>query len=234
MDFENWVEDEIAVSRSSADVKRPTPHSSLYKYISLDNKTSWNYFEKMLVENKLYGTTLRKLNDPFEGVPFIVDDLSAKLIKTITSNSLVLAHHKKAGKDIPDFNDLERYRNEAKNYLTELLSDYRVLSFCERGDSPLLWSHYANSYKGACLHFLGRSFISNSSRPNFRGAKLGSVNYSNHRPHFPLSLALSMSQKHMRNRYSYLNRTEFEKFCFFSKGLDWQYEKKNYEFRISV
>jgi len=223
MQFENWASDEIQLARSAVALKIPTPNSSMYKYISLDGKQSWNYFDRMLGENKLYGSTLKSLNDPFEGSPYLIDDLSPSLIKRTIANNFDLAFRKHTGKPLPNFDDVETYRSEAINYLIKMLADYRVLAFCNRSDSPLLWSHYANSYKGACLHFLGRSF----RKIGFPRAKLGYVAYSDHRPNLPLSLALSMVQKDVRNNKSFvMNRAELEKFCFFSKGLDWRYENE--------
>ena len=222
MSFENWAENELQVMRSSVAVQKPTQHTSMYKYISLDNKKSWNYFDTMLNENKLYGATLKSLNDPYEGSPSLVDDLNSSTIKKMDITNL---QHKIKGMNgdfIPNYEDLEVYRLKAKNYLSGLLDSYRVLAFCERADSPLLWSHYANSYKGACLHFLGRAF---DSRPY--QAKLGYVTYSNHRPHLPLSLALGMANhKRLHMRHYNLGRAELEKFCFFTKGLDWKYENE--------
>lgn len=118
--------------------------------------------------------------------------------------------------------DLQPFRIRAHDYLAKVSRYSRIISFCERSDSPLLWSHYAHSYEGACLHFLGRAF--RTSR-----AKMGYVNYSSYRPVYPLSLALSLDahsggqspQKQMEMR-----RAESEKLYFFTKAADWSYENE--------
>jgi len=53
--------------------------------------------------------------------------------------------------------------------LQNLLENARILSFCGRSDSPLLWSHYANAHRGACIDSESedrvRSIVSRASAP---------------------------------------------------------------------
>jgi hypothetical protein len=77
------------------------------------------------------------------------------------------------------FSDPEPYRQQARAYLDGVATHYRIAAFCERSDSGLLWSHYANSYQGACLHFLAKGF---RWRQYY---SIGYVSYSKYRPTYP-------------------------------------------------
>lgn len=196
-------------------------HQSMYKYVGLDGKLSWKYFERTLHNFELIGATLNSLNDPFEGKPKFFDDLTKDRIEECCSfysasgelcNSL---DYRKALTidDVPKAVDLA---------LDDLFENVRILAFCRRSDSHLLWSHYANSHRGACIHFSASAF------DNFDLTK-GAVDYSLHRPVVPLSLPARISlaprtRQHPMDRGAL--RKELYKSCFFTKPLDWAYEEE--------
>jgi hypothetical protein len=118
----------------------------------------------------------------------------------------------------PILNSAGRVPNELNH------ESYRIIAFCERSDSGLLWSHYANSYQGACLHFLAKGF---NERQSYT---LGYVSYSKYRPTYPLSLALSLSSRPGGSpipvNATPLKRAESDKILFFTKAEDWSYESE--------
>jgi hypothetical protein len=194
----------------------------MFKYIGLNTKTSWDYFERMLNDLEIFGSTANSLNDPFELSPFIFDDLRPSVIaKSVGDNSPTIMEILEGRPQISieeKYADVESYREKAKNWLSKIERNSRIICFCERSDSPLLWSHYANSYKGACLHFFGKAFSS-------RIGQIGYVNYTPHRPTFPLSLALSLASKPHLNS-SKIGKMEADRMYFFSKAIDWSYENE--------
>lgn len=193
----------------------------MFKYVGLSNKTSWEYLGRMLNEFELVGSTATSLNDPFELSPFIFDDLRPKVVAQALGereySAIDRLQNKSPYKLEDKYSDLEPHREAARAYLSRTERNSRIICFCERSDSPLLWSHYANSYRGACLHFFGRAFATKSAR-------IGYVNYTAHRPTFPMSLALALSAKPQRP--SSLLQMEAERMYFFSKALDWSYENE--------
>ncbi len=222
MEFEDWAEQEIMSVTSGLNIRVPSAHQSMFKYIGLNTKTSWDYLERMLNDLEILGSTANSLNDPFELSPFIFDDLRPSVIaNSIGDRGYNLTDRLNGKPEIPieeKYADVESYRETAKSYLSRIERNSRIICFCERSDSPLLWSHYANSYKGACLHFFGKAFSSHLGQ-------IGYVNYTPHRPTFPLSLALSLASKpHLKS--SKLRKIEADRMYFFSKAIDWSYENE--------
>lgn len=221
MSFETWAEHEVIAAAQGLNLRTPTRHQSMFKYIGLNTKKSWDYFEKMLKDFELFGSTAKSLNDPFELSPYIFDDLRPKVVAQALSDhgySLNERLHNVPAYTLEEkYANLEPYREAARSYLERTERYSRIICFCERSDSPLLWSHYANSYKGACLHFLGRAFTKSRAR-------VGYVNYASHRLTFPMSLALALN--HERPKFSSHLKMEADKMYFFSKAQDWAYENE--------
>ncbi|MDJ0825234.1 MAG: DUF2971 domain-containing protein [Rhodobacter sp.] len=221
---ETWMDEEISALREGISVRRPTQSQSMFKYVSLNTKKSWEYFAETITTGILRGATSQSLNDPFEMEPHVFDDLRPSVVQRIygLGGFAEKIRNRRNPKAKPiDANDLETHRKSAERYLNSVRKDYRIISFCERFDSPLLWSHYANSYRGACIHFLGRSF------PRSRGLS-GYVEYSSFRPVYPLSLALHLqAEKDQRTTSSSrLRQIESEKIHFFTKANEWAYENE--------
>lgn len=224
--FEEWAADEIARIQTGTTLRRPSDHQSMFKYIDLNSKTPWNLLQKTLRKFELAGANAIDMNDPFELSPVVFDDLQASTIADAVSyNPLLQRLQGNAPKSVKDaFPDAEPYRRQARFFLDDVVARYRIIAFCERSDSGLLWSHYANSYQGACLQFLAKGFRWK------RHYTLGYVNYSKYRPTYPLSLALSLSAKTGAPRIPVnstpLKRAESEKILFFTKAEDWAYESE--------
>jgi hypothetical protein len=220
-DFESWTDEEITRIQTGTNLKRPSDHQSMFKYISLNSEASWNYLHRTLHNFELIGSDALSLNDPFELSPFIFDDLQPSTIAAaVRYNGLAERLSGRGVRSAQDvFPDPEPYRQQARLFLDSVASRYRIIAFCERSDSGLLWSHYANSYQGACLHFLAKGF---RLRMNYT---LGYVHYSKYRPTYPLRLALSLSSNR-GGRAAALQLAENDKILFFAKAEDWSYESE--------
>jgi hypothetical protein len=231
-DFETWAAEAIVALRSGIHLRRPSNYQSLFKYISLNSDVSWDYLHKTLHEAELVGAAASSLNDPFELNPYVFDDLQSSIIaEAVRHTDSAFLDDREPTPLSEVFPDPEPFRLQARLYLQQVLDRYRIIAFCERVDSSLLWSHYANSYQGACLHFLAKGFRWHSHYT------LGHVSYSKYRPAYPLSLALALySQRGARAdqdgparpwipaRATPLQRAESNKILFFTKADDWAYE----------
>lgn len=223
-DFESWTADEINRIQTGVNLKRPSDHQSMFKYISLNNESSWNNLGNTLCKQELIGSPADRLNDPFEQSPYIFDDLQPSTVATAVRHTTSPFLERPARPLHEVFPSMEPYRHQARTFLESASAHYRIISFSERSDSGLLWSHYANGYQGACLHFLAKGLNAR------RGYTLGCVSYSKYRPAYPLSLALSLSSKpggpDVPVNASTLRRAENEKLLFFTKSEDWSYESE--------
>jgi hypothetical protein len=208
MSFEDWAEGELLALRTGVGLRPPSRNQSFFKYISLQTETSWSHLERTLRDAELVGSTWNSLNDPFELSPKFFDDLEVSWIPKRKFS----AGFQDEFEPLPDFTEIKK---QAKAYIERVRRYWRIVAFCERSDSPLLWSHYAASYKGACLHFVGRAFSI--------GAKIGYVKYSNHRPIYPLSLAYQLSDGGTSSGRD-TRKVESDFLMFFNKASDWSYE----------
>jgi hypothetical protein len=224
-DFESWTSEEITRIQTGTNLRRPSDHQSMFKYISLNTEASWEHLHRTLHYSELFGSAASNLNDPFEVSPYIFDDLQPTTIaEAVRYRGHSALSDGKAAPLQAIFPDPEPYRQQALSFLGQVASHFRIIAFCERVDSSLLWSHYANSYQGACLHFLAKGFSWH------RRYTLGHVAYSQYRPALPLSLALALSSKPGGPTTAFnatpLKRAESEKLLFFTKADDWSYESE--------
>jgi hypothetical protein len=152
-EFENWTDEEIARIQTGTMLTRPSDHQSLFKYIGLNSKASWDLLRRTLKKCELVGGSPSNMNDPFELSPVIFDDLQpARIADAVRYNPLMDNLTGKPKRSIDQiFADTEQYRRQARSFFEETIAHYRLIAFCERSDSGLLWAHYANSYQGACL-----------------------------------------------------------------------------------
>ena len=143
--FETWASEEIAQLRQGTHLTAPSPHQSLFRYIGLNTKRSWDLLERTLQRSEMSGATAHSLNDPYELSPVRFDDLSTRTLFSIPGVGVPAAQ--------PVSNEerkrIDELRAKANAYLDSKIKNARIIAFCQQSQSPLLWSHYANSYKGA-------------------------------------------------------------------------------------
>lgn len=172
------------------------------------------------MESKLYGATANSLNDPFELQPAAFNDIDfdddsglAQFLGIASSRLPETLKGREAG----------YYQERGRAQMDIQREQSRIISFSDRYDSPLLWAHYANSYRGACLHFIGGKLSTMASRQG----TTGKVRYADQRPMYPLSLALNLSIGNLVvPRSTRSARAESNKITFFTKASDWSYEKE--------
>jgi hypothetical protein len=181
--------------------------------------------EETIKTRILPASTASSLNDPFDLQPSYVDDVSAKFLEDLSPRLL----ERLQGQDVvirPE--DIRTTAEAAKLRLVELRAETKIISFSARLDSTLLWSHYANGYRGACLFFLKKldrmGAFSEASR----------VFYSSQRPIYPLSLIAAIESErrasYMSERLRRLNVIS-NSILHLTKAPDWSYEA---EIRIVV
>ena len=122
----------------------------LYKYVS------FNVFSlKMLIEGKLWFGEPKNLNDPNEG-EFIIENVNELSEKNIINIK------KELNPDIPPesfkyiyngsgIRDFEREYFELMK--TKLKSWFGIVSFSQKHENILLWTHYTGSHMGMCIVF---------------------------------------------------------------------------------
>jgi hypothetical protein len=157
--FKRWATEEIVRIRTGMHLQGPSNYQSLFKYVNLNSELSWDYLRKTLYNAELIGSGATSLNDPFELNPYIFDDLQPGTIaKSVKPTDLSFLDDRSPLPVTERFPDPEPFRERARSHLEQIFGRTRIVAFCERVDSSLLWSHYANSYKGACLHFVATGF----------------------------------------------------------------------------
>jgi len=212
-----WLSEELSVIVDGSKLVKPSPGQSLFKYISLDSERSWGLLYGTLKHGLLVGQAAKSLNDPFELSPSIFDDLrDDEFVEMVVRKRNPFL---KLTNDEHMLVPTAKARDIAEDYIRDIQSGNLIISFSERHDSPLLWAHYANNYRGACLHFLGGNMF------GYRDSLFGKVQYRENRPILPLSLAYNLADKQSRSRSVRL-RAAVQKLFFFEKAIDWSYEKE--------
>lgn len=221
-DFEAWTSAALQRIASGLNLVEPSPSQSLFKFISLGTQRSWQLLESTLETRTLEGSPPENLNDPFEISPAVFNDLNGVQVLENSSSKRVIDKQGLRTESL----DYESGRALALASLDQMKKRCRVISFSERYDSPLLWAHYANSYKGACLHFLG------GKMQKVFTYNLAQVQYRTERPIYPLSLALYLEAKRPKSPHHAVDpmydqaRAESDRMLYFTKAKDWDYERE--------
>jgi hypothetical protein len=152
VDFESWACQEIVRIQTGIYLRRPSDYQSLFKYVSLDSEVSWDYLNQTVRNTELVGSAASALNDPFELSPYVIDDLQSSTIAEAVRHTDLSFLGDRQPKPLSEaFPNREPFQQQARLFLQQVFDRYLIIAFCERIDSSLLWSHYANSYQGACL-----------------------------------------------------------------------------------
>jgi Protein of unknown function (DUF2971) len=132
----------------------------VYKYVSWEKE----YHRKILLENKIFFSSVKNFNDPFDAtIPLRYDkgtnkqisDIFDKIIRidnpNLTDDEVKRAVMNEMGKD--DIRSDRRIQNTINNQREIIATKYGVFSTSHRFDSVLMWSHYSNLHKGLCIRF---------------------------------------------------------------------------------
>ncbi len=175
--------------------KSPFPET-IYKYRPYEGlKNTPNFGTQTLSEFKLYASSAKHFNDPFDNaLPFRYSDESFTL--DLFTQKYMRDHPLR--KHLP-YNELlmeatERY-NYIKCYLDRNWRDnkdiinemdhkfYGILSLTTKRDNLLMWSHYANYHQVFCIGFDTEPFMTFIGNQYQRfGCKIGPVDYQNEYP----------------------------------------------------
>lgn len=138
-----------------------TRNRYVFKYSPINQNLS-----KLLINNTLWFGAAAKFNDAFDS-RFIMDHAK----KRVTDGTKVISAYRKKGNlnfnpfvPNPDFNEYKKnfkipsdaeFRGgiEEYHFQTTISPYFGVCCFSENYEEQLMWSHYAESYKGVCLVF---------------------------------------------------------------------------------
>jgi len=151
----------------------PTIPKKLYKY-----RVANEYSFTEIMQNKVYYSDPRRLNDPFDCSPVVLVDSELNDLENICFQLMYLTYTKKnynselAEKSALDEITEIRYRaseygdrqkdSEAKKeyiyalergIIDNLIHTKGVLCLAQKWDCPLMWSHYADQHKGVCIEY---------------------------------------------------------------------------------
>lgn len=151
-----------------------TPQS-LYKFHP-DNK----HLIELLIDKTLFCCDRKKLNDPHDGLFLISTQLKERILNNAAARVKEGFSSSPIYKSIPEFfiADLAHKSFCQKSFYELLESNggtLKVCSFTENSENELMWAHYAQNSKGACLEFDFSSML------NIQNC-LGKVHYTNEIP----------------------------------------------------
>ena len=169
------------------------------------------FYENIFKREELYLPTLKELNDPYDGIPYMhfqgcTDDVLKEMF-------LKQNLHKLPDLTLKVFDELleenqttiqNQFLNNYYKHLLPTLKEDRVLCFSADPRNILMWTHYADNFNGFCLEFdFGGSDIER---------ELFNVNYDTSRQKFtPLDLT---------------NERFNTKPLFSTKDTSWDYEQE--------
>lgn len=194
----------------SVDIHKPVqangPTERLYKFTSLEgDRLKW--FEGMVVRGEFYFSHPYQLNDPFECRPRFI---SSEITDPGLVETRLRTYLEHQGLSCDEIKTLSRrpleeaarlMREEYRRVPDGEQRNMQVFCMTTTRDHPLLWAHYANGHRGACVH-LDPRYIP------FAAAL--EVHYEAEYPVIPILDELPEDEVYRR--------------VLFVKGLDWKYE----------
>ena len=131
----------------------------LYRYMSCSDDV-YSRIENILLDRKLYHGTSEQMNDPWDcraNIPVPKNSQERYAIKRyleagIPKNTPVSRSQAKlaVSKILANPSNL---MDGINRIFEDSISEVRICSFSKDCSNPLLWAHYADSYKGICIEF---------------------------------------------------------------------------------
>lgn len=193
----------------------------VYKYITWEK----DYHKSIILENKIFFSSARKFNDPFDStVPLRYDlgneeQIFALYIEHIkrdrpdfTEDEVKkVAQHELRNNDIRDPERIQYNINVQRDFAA---TKFGIFSVSTKMDNILLWSHYSNIHKGICIRFNCKKF---QEFIETDCVKNGFIIYWNNVDY--------------QNEYPTLNPFDFDNIESYTKSLliksdDWKYESE--------
>jgi hypothetical protein len=222
--------DQLTIYSGSQTGAFPARKTSLFRYVSMRGDHAWSLLEKTVLQNIIPLITSENLNDPFDGNPIIVNDITFDDFAAFQDAAPV----DKDGKPFlsirttvtrPDGTIATEAEKEAiaarivMESFVERNRGTKIASFCRRISSQLLWSHYANAYKGLAYHF------TTSGNAKSVLVRVRPVRYERQRPIILISEMLDILASPSHNHLFQRNMS-FERRAYLTKSIEWSYEEE--------
>jgi len=105
-----------------------------------------------LISNQLFFSSISQFNDPYDSHLTLGKEISQESFETYINNIFDTEGHR--AKHLKAFNkNPNTYAQRFVDGFNDFLNYYGICCFSKSNDEPLLWSHYADSYKGVALGF---------------------------------------------------------------------------------
>lgn len=136
------------------------PPEKLYKYRPFDSTSL-----RLLCESETWYSTPSAFNDPLEGLPEVINDIDRLQLEELhdyvhpnDGQAVRYRHSWSWTEDGDDYRvSVEEYQrrieDDIRDNLAKALDGRGILTLSKRWDSPLMWSHYADSHKGFCIEY---------------------------------------------------------------------------------
>jgi hypothetical protein len=136
-------------------------HEKLYKFKGM-SASSRDQVLDIITNSRIYFSSPEQFNDPLDCAPIcaLAKPLTEEFIKELLDDEAALA--RAAGKSKEEVEALRKAEGVPPQRIAkavtertrhELVKDARVFCLSASEVHPLLWSHYADSHRGLCLHF---------------------------------------------------------------------------------
>jgi DUF2971 family protein len=199
-------------SEPVTDATQGSPPPKLYRYYSVAK------VESLLTHGKIFFPVPADFNDPFDcRFNFLFKASRVKRLRY--ARELV----RKKGRDLPKHERKRRervgvsirsYQSAQQRFLDHMSTRVGILSFAERYDNLLMWSHYADSHKGLCIEF------DRTVEPLHSSAMR--VQYSHDYPEVDFFRVEEARERGGPDAESVFK--DFANKAYFTKSPDWQYE----------
>lgn len=186
----DWIDQTLAINNTEIP-------EVLFKYFSSESKHFIESITELLINNKIYLSSRKQFNDPFDSqlnIPVLTTDEIQKYISDLETRHTFPAGKKEELTNLSK--DPTSFRENMINQQHITLDNLGIYSLCSTETNPLMWAHYACSHKGLVV-------IINNSNSEFLGAM--PVRYLNQ---------------------SKTPVTEIDFYSIYIKGESWKYEEE--------
>jgi Protein of unknown function (DUF2971) len=132
---------------------------TFFYFCSLNTEDRKSWLERILVQNQVYFRSREQLNDPNELRPSIAFQGTDKQIRQFVRQAILArwpARLSPANRLREESKLIYKYRNTpdwVEETLHQILDRVGLLCLFETSTDPLLWAHYADGHRGACVEF---------------------------------------------------------------------------------
>ena len=210
------------------------PSTYLFQFINPIAEHFWSAITDMFTKQELFLNSRTNFNDPFDSRPIVKNDLSNLAIRNYceeafqnpfnplrSSASIAeIMQLRSAGRMRLSSKMIEGIKNYMRTATDDYLDDGGLLSFSLTAENPLLWGHYAGSFKGICAVF---------KRSNSTASALSmcsKVSYVDVRPILPMSLFHEMATSRMSGMPHEDLANDIFYLSFLHKSSHWSYERE--------